>query len=207
MALSRTDATRLSSSGSLVACARGMPPCVCYFRTVTRLDHRLTSEIGRRLREARERTGLTQMALSKTMRIGRTAIARIESGDRRMSADEAVRFARALGVPVSSLLGEGPGASGELRELVRAKRREIRRICARHGASRPRLFGSVARGEARPDSDVDLLVTMERDRTLFDLVALHNDLADLLGRSVDVGTEDMLKERIRERVLTEVVAL
>ena len=88
-------------------------------------------------------------------------------------------------------------------ELLEAKKGEILRIAAKHGARNVRVFGSVVRGEARPDSDVDFLVDMEPGRTLLDLGGLLMDLRDLLGLNVDVVTEDGLKPRIRERVLKE----
>ena len=95
----------------------------------------------------------------------------------------------------------------ELEALIRSKREEILALAARHGASNVRVFGSVARGEAGPGSDIDLLVTLEDHRSLLDLVALWQDLEDLLGCEVDVVTERGLKERMRERVLREAVAL
>jgi uncharacterized protein len=67
------------------------------------------------------------------------------------------------------------------------------------------LFGSVARGEARADSDVDLLVEFDRPTGLFGLVALQKRLEELLGCSVDVGTPDSLKASIRSHVLGECV--
>ncbi len=70
-----------------------------------------------------------------------------------------------------------------------------------------RVFGSVARGEADAESDIDLLVDMEPGRTLFDIGGLLMDLEELLGCNVDVVTEDGLRERIRERVLKEANAL
>jgi predicted nucleotidyltransferase len=66
-----------------------------------------------------------------------------------------------------------------------------------------RVFGSVARGDARPDSDVNFLVTMEPGRSLFDLGGLLMDLRDLLDYEVDVVTEAGLRTRIRRRVLEE----
>jgi len=94
-----------------------------------------------------------------------------------------------------------------LEDLVRSKRSDILRIAARHGATRVRLFGSVARGEAGEESDVDFLVDMERGRSLLDRAALMLDLEQLLKRRVDVATERGLKERIRERILREAVLL
>jgi predicted nucleotidyltransferase len=83
------------------------------------------------------------------------------------------------------------------------KKQDILKIAAEHGARNVRVFGSVARGEARADSDVDFLVDMEPGRTLFDMGGLLMDLRDLLGREVDVVTEQGLKPRIRDRVLKE----
>ena len=91
--------------------------------------------------------------------------------------------------------------------LVRTKRQEILEIAARHGASHIRVFGSVARGQVSPDSDVDFLVDMEPGRSLFDLGGLLMDLQDLLGCRVDVVTEKGLRARIRDRVLREAVLL
>lgn len=101
-----------------------------------------------------------------------------------------------------------PKENGALRDgLLRAHRDEILRIAAKHGAYNVRVFGSRARGDARPDSDVDLLVRLERGRSLFDLGGLLMALQDTLGCPVDVVTEQGLRERIRERVLREAVPL
>jgi uncharacterized protein len=94
-----------------------------------------------------------------------------------------------------------------IEDLLREKRDEILRIAARHGASNVRVFGSVAKGEATAQSDVDFLVELERGRSLLDHAALMVDLENLLGRRVDVATERGLKPRVRERILTEAVQL
>lgn len=91
--------------------------------------------------------------------------------------------------------------------LVRGKRREIMDLARLHGARRIRVFGSVARGEATPDSDIDFLVDMEPGRSLFDMGGLLMDLQELLGCRVDVVTESGLQARIRDRVLREAVPL
>jgi predicted nucleotidyltransferase len=88
---------------------------------------------------------------------------------------------------------------------LRARRDEILAVAASWGATNVRVFGSVARGEATDGADVDLLVDLERERTLLDLGGLVMDLRDLLGVPVDVGTD--VKPRIRERVLAEAVPL
>jgi hypothetical protein len=95
----------------------------------------------------------------------------------------------------------------ELLELVRSQREAILEIAARRGARNVRLFGSVARGEARPDSDLDFLVDLEPGRSLLDLGGLLMDLQRLLGRKVDVVTEAGLRPRIRPHVLKDARAL
>ena len=94
-----------------------------------------------------------------------------------------------------------------LDELLKQKREDILRTAAEYGAYNVRVFGSVARSEADAESDIDLLVDMERGRSLLDLGGLLMDLQDLLGCNVDVVTEDGLRDRIRDRVLKEAVAL
>jgi hypothetical protein len=91
--------------------------------------------------------------------------------------------------------------------LLKEKREAILEIAARHGARNVRVFGSVARGEADEKSDIDLLVEMERGRSLLDLGGLWMDLQDLLQCKVDVATEGGLKPGIRDRVLKEARAL
>ena len=92
-------------------------------------------------------------------------------------------------------------------ELLKEKRADILRIAAQHGARNVRLFGSAARGEARPDSDIDVLVEFEPGRTLLDRIGLMQDLEDLLGRKVDVVTEKALHRMIRQQVLEQAVRL
>ena len=90
-----------------------------------------------------------------------------------------------------------------IEELIKDRREEILRIAARHGAHNVRVFGSVVRGEARPDSDVDFLVDMDPGRTLLDMGGLLMELREKLGREVDVVTERGLKARIRDRIVKE----
>jgi len=85
----------------------------------------------------------------------------------------------------------------------RDRRPDILRIAASHGARNVRVFGSVARGEDGPDSDVDLLVEMEPGRSLLDLVALGQDLEELLQRKVDILTEGSVHPAIRPHILAD----
>lgn len=92
-------------------------------------------------------------------------------------------------------------------DLLASRRSEILRLAAEHGVSNLRVFGSVARGEADAESDIDLMVDLAPGRSLFDLGGLVMDLQDLLGREVDVVTERGLRDRLRERVLQEATPL
>ncbi len=91
--------------------------------------------------------------------------------------------------------------------LLKEKRTEILRIAAVHGARHVRVFGSAARGQAGPTSDIDLLVEFDPDRSLMDYGRLVMDLQDLLGCTVDVVTENSLHWVIRDQILEEAVAL
>ena len=87
--------------------------------------------------------------------------------------------------------------------LLKTRRDEILKIAARNGAVNVRVFGSVARGENRPDSDIDFLINLEVGRSLMDLARLLRELNTLLGCPVDVITEAGLRPRIKPQVLKE----
>ena len=85
----------------------------------------------------------------------------------------------------------------EIEKLLQSKKKEILTIARQNGAYDVRVFGSVARGESRPDSDIDFLVKLEAGRSLLDLARLLRELQSLLGLPVDVVTEKGLRPRIR----------
>ena len=90
---------------------------------------------------------------------------------------------------------------------IREQREAILSIAARHGATDVRLIGSVARGEARPDSDVDLLVTWREGTSLLNHAALMLELERLLGRKVDIASDGWVKPSIRNSVYRDAIAL
>ena len=105
-----------------------------------------------------------------------------------------------------------PRASGPALSLeeLRRRRDEIKRVAARHGARTVRVFGSVARGDPGPSSDVDVLVEMGDRRSLLELAALQGDMEDLLGCPVHVVTTGGLshaREHTRDQIEREAVSL
>ena len=94
-----------------------------------------------------------------------------------------------------------------LRNLQLESRETILATATRHGAHNIRVFGSVARGDSTSGSDLDLLVDLDRGRSLMDLGGLLMDLRAQLNMQVDVATERMLRSDIRDRVLSEAVPL
>jgi uncharacterized protein len=93
------------------------------------------------------------------------------------------------------------------REALLQKREDILRIARQYGADNVRIFGSVARGEADLQSDVDILVDMEPGRSLLDLGGLWSELNTLLETKVDVFTEKSLRRRVCERAMKEAIPL
>jgi predicted nucleotidyltransferase len=94
-----------------------------------------------------------------------------------------------------------------LEQLLHEKRDEIKRIAARHGAYNIRVFGSVARGEAGAESDIDILIDVGPTTSSWFPAGLILDLEDLLGRRVEVITEKALNPELRDLVLREAIPL
>ena len=94
-----------------------------------------------------------------------------------------------------------------IKERIKENREKILAVCAKYGARNVRIFGSVARGEARPESDIDILVEMDDGHGFFDLLRLEDEAENLLGRHIDVVTVGGISPYIREKVLSQAVAL
>lgn len=113
-----------------------------------------------------------------------------------------IAFRRMLTDPIS----EGEQGRSLIRRVL-ANRSAIKTIASRHGATNLRLFGSVARGEERSGSDIDLLATLEKGRTLFDLAAIRSELEELLGAAVEVVPDSNLSGELRDEILGEALTL
>jgi predicted nucleotidyltransferase/DNA-binding XRE family transcriptional regulator len=169
----------------------------------------------RLLRQARREKGLSQAQLARHARTSQSAIARYERAVSTPSLATLERLLRACGRPLLLTTAAArrrrptrpPTARRPHAALVRRYRGQLLAAARRNGARRVRLFGSAARGDDLSDSDVDLLVELDPDRTLLDLIAFQQDASDILGVPVDAATPEILKDRVRERVLAEAVPL
>jgi hypothetical protein len=92
-------------------------------------------------------------------------------------------------------------------DVLKTKRNDILGLAAQHGAHNVRVFGSVARGEASPTSDIDLLVKMDRGRSLLDLIELSQKLESILHRKVDILTDEGLSPYPEQCIHAEAVPL
>jgi predicted nucleotidyltransferase/DNA-binding XRE family transcriptional regulator len=150
------------------------------------------------LRAARAGAGFTQAELASRAGTSQPAIARYERGAATPSIATLARLVAACGRRLVFDTEPEAGRAAVSRSAVRERRRELLAIARRHGARNVRVFGSTARGEAGPESDVDLLVDLAPGRTLLDIAAFRREASALLGTAVDVATTDMLRESIRE---------
>jgi predicted nucleotidyltransferase/DNA-binding XRE family transcriptional regulator len=154
-------------------------------------------DVGAMLRRARELAGWSQAEVAAMAGTSQSAVARYETGAAVPSLSTLERLLAACGERL--IVSAEPAERLSLLNgtAVRQRRRELLAIARRHGARNVRVFGSTARGQARPDSDIDLLVDLDPGRTLLDLVALRRELSEALGAPVDVATTDMLREPAR----------
>ena len=92
-------------------------------------------------------------------------------------------------------------------DKLKVQSAEVKRVASRYGARNLRVFGSVARGEDSPDSDLDLIVSMDRDRTLLDLVAVERELRVLLRCNVDVVVDGGVSPLLEAQITAQAVEL
>ena len=168
--------------------------------------------IARLLKRARASAHLSQTEVARRAGVAQSVISAYESGRREPSVSTLERLVRATGhrlvIDLEST-DEYPRGIPDtpLGRRLRQRRRSVLACAARHGASNVRVFGSAARGEDQAESDVDLVVDLDRNTGLFSLEALRRELSEILGVSVDVAPSDSLRPRVREVVDREAIPL
>jgi uncharacterized protein len=172
----------------------------------------VTSEPGTVLRNARRSARLSQTDVARRSGIAQSVISAYESGRREPGVQTLARLVEATGHQLVLDVVPAPNRTLGLPDTplgrrLRRRRKAIIEAALKRRAHNVRVFGSVARGEDTPISDVDLLVDLKRGVGLLDLVGLERELSELLGVDVDVVPADTLKPRMRERVLREAVPL
>ena len=166
---------------------------------------------GALLRQARKRAGLSQVDLAARAGVTQSVISAYESGQRQPSLPALARLVDAAGFELALGLRRPPSRlrrlSGPVGRRVRRHRNDLVTVAAARGVTNLRVFGSVARGEDHPGSDVDLLADFPPGLSLFGLGRLEADLEAILGTQVDLIPAADLKPGVRERVEPDLIAL
>ncbi|MGH3917626.1 MAG: nucleotidyltransferase domain-containing protein [Pseudonocardiaceae bacterium] len=167
-------------------------------------------EAARLLRRARKLSGLTQSQLAGRAGVPQSVISAYESGRRQPGLATLRRLieasGQALAVDVVATRTVDPPDTA-LGRVVRRHRSAVRSVAARHGAISVRLFGSVARGEEEPHSDIDLVVDLPDTISLLELIALRRELAELLDAPVDVVPARSLRPDVAAAIEREAILL
>ncbi|MDP4649107.1 MAG: helix-turn-helix domain-containing protein [Ilumatobacteraceae bacterium] len=164
------------------------------------------------LRDARQLGGLTQAQLSTRSGVTQSVISAYERGRREPGAETFLMLIEAAGldfiirVPITNYQHPTLPDSAQTRALVK-HRQQILDLVAQYHASNVRIFGSVARGEARPDSDIDILVDFGPNTGLFSIVALQESLSKLLHFPIDLGDPKSLKPHVQPSVAKDQLSL
>lgn len=177
----------------------------------------LMTNVTATLLHARSDAKLSQVELARRAGTSQPALARYETGAALPTLPTLERLLSACGrqlrldaPPLTAQPARASSVRGQLgpqAERLRIQRRTLLNAAERHGIAKLRVFGSLARGEAGAESDIDLLVDLKPGRTLLDLASFQREAAEILNLPVDVATADMLKERIRDEVLKEALPL
>jgi predicted nucleotidyltransferase/DNA-binding XRE family transcriptional regulator len=166
---------------------------------------------GALLRQARQRAGLSQVELAARAGVTQSVISAYEAGHRQPSLPTLAALVDAAGFELATAVRRQPSRlrmlSGPVGQRVRRRRHELVAAAASRGVSGLQVFGSVARGEDRPDSDVDLLAELPPGMSLFGLARLQAELEAILGSRVDLVPAADLKPGVRARAGRDLVAL
>ncbi len=164
------------------------------------------------IRDARKLAALSQAGLAARAKTSQSAVARYEAGVTIPSLSTLERLLAACGGRVVLENSASAQRSRERRArrhlvAVHGARERVLQAALRHGIRDVRVFGSVARGEATDESDIDLLVDLEPGRTLVDLIGFQQEAEQILGVGVDAVTQRLLKRRVRARAIRDARSL
>jgi uncharacterized protein len=166
---------------------------------------------GSLLRRARRDAGISQAELAFRAGVAQSVISAYEAGRRQPSLPTLARLIDAAGSELVVDIQHQPPQlsrlSGPVGRQVRRKRRDLVAAAAAHDVTNLRVFGSVARGEDRPDSDVDLLADLPPGMGLLGLGRVQAELEAILGTKVDLVPASDLKSAVRSRAERDLVAL
>ena len=167
---------------------------------------------GELLREARRRAGLSQAELAERAGVTQSVVSEYEAGKRQPAVPTLARLVAATGHELTlGLTRTNPAVRGlpdtPLGRRLRQHRKALLEAVRDAGASNLRVFGSVARGQDGPDSDIDLLVDLPDQTSLFAVLALEGTLERILKVNVDLAPVSSLKPRVRAEALAAAVAL
>jgi uncharacterized protein len=180
---------------------------MCYIRSV--VSQR--SAAGAVLRDARRRAGLSQVELARRAGVTQSVISAYESGHRQPALPTLAVLVEAAGFDLEVNVRRQPAGvarlTGPVGRRVRQRRRELVAAAAAHDVANLRVFGSVARGQDGPDSDVDLLADFPPGMGLLGLGRLADELEAIVGAHVDLVPAGDLKPDVRQRAERDLVEL
>lgn len=162
------------------------------------------------LRRAREASGLRQSELARLAKVPQSVISAYENGRRQPSLPTLRRLVEAAGqqlaVDIGVTMPLAPPRTPTGR-LLRRRQAQLRSVAAGHGVTKLRLFGSVARGDDGPDSDIDLVADFPDTVSLLELLALRRDLTKALGAPVNVVPARSLRPEVAAEIEREGILL
>ena len=167
---------------------------------------------GSLLREARTRSNLSQTDLARRAHVAQSVVSAYESGRREPAFATLERLIVATGHRLDVRLEPASDArlglpDTSLGRRLRQRRRQVLAVAEKHGASNVRVFGSVARGEDTPESDIDILVDLSPRSSLVTLGRLEREISDVLGVAVDVVPAEGLRPAVRAEAEREAIVL
>lgn len=174
--------------------------------------HRGVVDAGVLVRTARQRAGLGQRELGVRAGVPQSAVSAYESGRTQPSMPVLERLVAAAGFELEVQLTASSAPvrrafTGPVGRRVQRKRAALRQLLTDAGFGRPEVFGSVARGEDRSDSDVDVLVDVPAGTGLFALAGMRRQAAAVVGVPVDLVPRDGLKAAVSASIAADLVAL